>query len=221
MLSAALVVGSWGCGQTKEEAAVERLKNTVPPARIRMVNLSSEPITMVSQNWTLVTDLQPGESCNFRMLPSGQKEVVFKSGDRVIETISREFGPKKPYTVLIADSGNGIGVHLIDDEKLAPTASTNLSTYYVGLDGDASRVPITLTSTGQTYTIQPGAGDIKLAAGDYSMSGDGVTDTHEFSVEARGMYSLYIVDAADGKRFAYLIQNNPSDEPSIGGQPQR
>ena len=221
-LTAALVTGSWGCGQSKEEAAMERLKNTVPPAKIRMVNLSSDPITMVADIGALESNLEsnlmPGQSCLFRVLPSGDKEVVFKSGDRVIGKISRKFDPRKPYTVVLADSGNGIGLELIDDEMESPTSTMNVKTYYVGLDGDAPSVSITLTSGDQSYTIKPGSGEIRLAAGNYTLSGDGVTDTDVSSVEDRGMYSLFVVDAADGKRFAYLIQNNPAQVPQIGGQ---
>ena len=199
---------------------MERLKNTIPPAQMRMVNLSSNTITMVSDLGPMESNLKPGTFCDFRMLPSGDKEVVFKSGDRVIGTISRKFDPEKPYTVVLADSGNGVALYVIDDEMRSPTASTNLKTYYVGLAGAAPSVTITLTSSDQSYTIRPGTGEIKLAAGSYTVSGEGVTDTHELSVENRGMYSLFVVDAADGKRFAYLIQNNPAQVPQIGGQAQ-
>ncbi|MCH8977667.1 MAG: hypothetical protein IH945_00280, partial [Armatimonadetes bacterium] len=154
----ALVAGSWGCGPSKEKAAVERLLSTKAPARIRMVNLSTDPVTMLSQNRQLVSELMPGTFCYFRMLPSGEQEVVFKSGDQVIGTISREFDSEKPYTILLADSGDGIDIHLIEGEMRAPTASTNLSTYYVGLDGKAPSVPITLTSDGDSYTVHPDTG---------------------------------------------------------------
>ena len=219
-LTAALVAGSWGCGQSKEEAAVERLMNTPAPARIRMVNLSSDPITMVAEIGPLESNLGAGSFCAYRVLPSGDKEVVFMSGDRVIGTISSKFDPQKRYTVVLADSGNGIGLHLIDNEMRSPTSTMNLKTYFVGLDGNAPNVSITLTSGDQSYTIKPGSGEIRLAAGNYTLSGEGVTDTDVSSVEDRGMYSLFVVDAADGKRFAYLIQNNPAQIPVEGGQAQ-
>ena len=216
-LSAALVAGSWGCGPSEEEIAVKRLMDTKAPARIRMVNLSSDPVTMVWQNRPIESNLKPGTFCRFRMLGAGKQEVEFKRGDEVVARISREFDSEKPYTVLLADSGDGIEMHLIDGEMRSPTASTNLSTYYVGLDGEAASVPITLTSEGQSYTVQPDTGDLKLAAGEYVVSGEGVseTDTYASTVEDRGMYSLFIVDADDGTRYAYLIQNNPLDEPAI------
>ncbi len=197
---------------------MERLRNTVPPAKIRMVNLSSGPITMVADIGPLESNLPAGSFCNYRVLPSGDKEVVFMSGDRVIGTISSKFDPEKRYTVVLADSGDGIGLYLSDIEMRSPTSTMNLKAYFIGLDGDAPSVPITLTSGDQSYTIKPGSGAVRLAAGDYTLSGEGVTDTDVSPVEDRGMYSLFVVDAADGKRFAYLIENNPAQVPTLGGQ---
>ena len=76
-------------------------------------------------------------------------------------------------------------------------------------------MPVTLTSEGQSYTVQPESNPMTLAPGDYKLSGEGMSesDTYTNAVEEGGAYSLFVVDAEDGKRFAYLIRNNPRDEP--------
>lgn len=219
-LTAALAVGSWGCGPSEEEAAVARLMDMPAPARIRMVNLSGVAITMISPIRALETNLKPGSYCKYRMLGSGSRDVVFKAGDQEIATISREFGAEKLYTAVIADTGSGLEVHLIEGEILAPTASTNLRTFYIGVGRKASSVPITLASGGNIYTVGPKTDEIKLEPGNYTLSGAGVSDTLANTVEGRGMYSLFVVDAGGGKRFAYMIQNNPPDRPAIAGQAQ-
>jgi hypothetical protein len=184
---------------------------------VRILNLSDKPVGGAWDNRPIDAEVAPGAYHRFRMVPSGDQEVVLKSGGQVVGTVPIKVEEEKLYTIVAYGSGSGIKYALVTGEEYYPTASSNLQVFVLDESGKKAKGEVTLTTGSNKYVLSDSSGGQLVSAGSYTIQGNNLDMALGGNVQADHSYSLLVLKRADGSQSAVLLENTVIEEPVAGG----
>lgn len=206
-----------GCGQSKEDAALARIRNRPKPGYVRVLNLLDTPLKAMWKTLVLDPNIQVMAASPFRPIGTGQKTIQLFSKDVEIASFEVDVTSEDAMTVVVFKQGGKIEHREARGDVRHPTQDQNLQAQFVSLGSGKAEGKITVSSGRDSYTFEPTSPPILAATGDYEISGVGIDHPVGGPIEGDGSYSVFVVVMPDGKSHAILLRNTSTDKPMAGG----
>ena len=204
-----------GCGQSKEEKAVERMLHHKSPAYARLVNFGTDTFVYYNKGKILSSPIAPGDHSNFIISSPGEQKLEIKSGDKTVYQPKMTLQAGDCQTVLVTSQGAKVVTGEVRD---APPTQSSVRVFYIG-----GTKPVTVESGSDKIAsaLSPNSesAPVNVAPGDHSFK---VTVDGSSPVEVAGNlsaadgFTVAVIEKA-GKIEAKLINNSPQRKPSARG----
>lgn len=201
----ALIAAASCSGPTKEEQAVERLRQRQISGFVRVVNLTAQPTDFVVGGKTLMANVGPEKSSVFFATPSGTAEVGSKVAPK---PVSVPVKAKEWASVYLVAHGDAVMSHIVTGEPRIVPEKKALVTFVLADSGAYRAKP----EGGAEMTLEPFKPSEAIeAAGDFRATVTG-PDGAEIPVQIRtqdhGAYTVAIF-LKDGKPAVTVLNNHP------------
>lgn len=210
-----IVIIAAGCGQSKEEKALERIRNRPPAAFVRLVNLTSKTGDLKNGSFVLRRDIAPGTACLFTPTKAGKSQF---NSSLLGEPVEIDIESGKNASIYVLETSGGLKTTVVKDEprvtpkgqlEVAFLSADDQGKYTVtgqGLEG-TKEVPV--LQSGVVASSVPGEFKATVAFGSEKLAVD-------FTGSDRGAYTVVVVRRG-GKPETLVLRNHPEYETQIAG----
>ena len=206
-----------GCGQSKEDAALARIRNRPKPGYVRVLNLLDKPMRGMWKTLTLDQNIRVMGASPFRPVGTGKKSIQLFRGDVEIANIEVDIPSEDAVTIVVFEQDGKIQHQETKGDLRNPNTGQNLQAQFVALGSAKGEGKVTLASGGNKYTFEPTTAPMVASTGDYSLSGVGIDHAMGGPIESDGAYTVFVITMPDGKTRAMLLRNTSTDKPAAGG----
>jgi len=200
-----------GCGQSKEEKAVERMHSRKTPAHLRVINFGTQTFAFYNKGIRFSTGLKPLDSTGFIIASPGNQDVSFKVDDKSIYEQKFSLQTDEAQTLLVTPKTTKLVTgDLMDSEK----GQSSVRVYYVGgtkplsVASGADKVATGLAPDSEStpFTLAPGDHGFKIT------TEDGKSAEVSQSLGDRDCYTIVVMEA-QGKLQAEVFKNSLARKP--------
>lgn len=212
-----IALGLVGCGQSKEDAALARIRNRPKPGYLRVLNLMDKPVKAMWTTLTLDPNIKAMGVSPFRPVGTGKKTIQLFSGETEIASLEVDVPSEDAVTLIVFEQDGKIQHKETQGDLRNPNPGQNLQAQFIHLGTGKPEGKVTLSSGGNNYTFEPTTAPMVASTGEYTVSGVGIDHPMGGPIESDGAYTVMVVTMPDGKTHAMLLRNTSTDKPAAGG----
>lgn len=201
-------------GPSKEDLAVQKLKDKKLPGYVRILNLGTIDLTLMHKGRTLGTASPSTAWMKAGAVPEGEQTLKVMDGQKELFQVPMKVGPDEVKTIVVRGNGSHF---LIEGELRKPTEEANVAVVVVDSEGK----PV---ASAPTFTVKGLLGPVKLTAnskvrlnnGDWVTAGGPVSGKAEMKIEEKLAYSFIYLQMG-GSYKPFFLLNTPNEKPISAG----
>lgn len=213
-IAAAVGLLTSGCAPSKEEAAVNRLKNLKRPGFARLVNFSSSEATFVMDGVPMTIKAAPESVSSPTPAGAGNRKFGAKVGEKIIDAGAIEVSTDQLVSIYLVPGNTAtvVGTELRDPKTETPCFQVTV----VGEGGPISVLEdkaVKVKDAAAGTTSEPVETDEMLKSLTVVDAAGKVLAKVQTKIEAKCSYTLAVY-LSKGKAKAFFIKNTPVRKPS-------
>lgn len=207
----------FGCGPSREEAAIARIKNRRPPGLVRVVNLTDAPVDYAFDAAKTSQSASPSHATPFVPMPAGSHEVNVSVAGKSLAKASAEFGDREHQTAFLFKAGGTYKLVFVKGEPYqAKAGSVALAAILVTEGTESGNVTINGLPAGKVKALEaaPLSG-VTAGSADFAVTLGNASGKAKLDLEDGTAYSL--VAFPRGSKVDLAILQNSSGKPEMMG----
>lgn len=216
LAAGALAIMASACAPSKEDAAIERIKNRKRPGMVRLVNLTDQPLSLWVDAKSASDEMAAGKATEFLPEPAGTHQLAIKQGATTVASQPLEMGDLSENSALVyMEDGKPKLLVISGEPRRHQEGQVQLSVVVLG-SGSAKVLA-------NNHDVGPAVAAGKVAPVDALQAGktgfDVSLDARKAHIDANlaagEAYSLFATP--DGSGLKLTLIKNSGDKPKAAG----